>query len=158
MTATPIGDSLRDRFGSRDTTHALGVPGDWAGCAAWHSLCAYEAGRAEALREFAQVLDEMTELARPGTAVRGSLVQIAKLARERSSASPGATEDARPVSLDAPEASGSPQGREDAIRYDERRRLLAASRSITVLMTRADGAKVAVVQWSALLKALGLKP
>lgn len=45
-----------------------------------------------------------------------------------------------------------------ALSYGERRRMLDAARPLTVLMTRADGAQVAAVQWSALLEALGMKP
>jgi hypothetical protein len=57
-----------------------------------------------------------------------------------------------------PESPGPSQAREDAIRYDERRRVLDAARRVTVLMKRTDDHTVAAVQWSELLEALGMKP
>jgi len=61
---------------------------------------------------------------------------------------PEALAEAEPASLNSAES----------MRYDERRKVLDAARSITVLMTRANGAEVAAVQWSELLEALGMKP
>jgi hypothetical protein len=50
---TTVGDRLRSVFGGepgRGTTHS-------AGCAAWHVLCAYQSGAAEALRHLAADLE-----------------------------------------------------------------------------------------------------
>lgn len=71
---TPVGDVLRACFGGaegRGTTHS-------EGCARWHSLCAYQAGRAEALAQVAAGL-EADAAAVGEMAARGELPWVSML-------------------------------------------------------------------------------
>ena len=104
MSLTPIGDSLRARFGGRISTHALGTADDPAGCEAWHSYCAYSAGAAEALRSLAAELDgcaAITRTLRGSAFAIGAFSQAAEMAREAAAGGPGAISSPSPVERDA---------------------------------------------------------
>jgi hypothetical protein len=112
------------------------------------------------LTSLAADIDHLAEVAPLGVQ-RTILGEVARLARERAESYRAGTQDAGTGDGRAGDAQESPepsQAREDAIRYDERRKVLDAARSRTVQMTRADGQEVAAVQWSSLLEALGVKP
>ena len=99
MSLTPIGDSLRARFGGRISTHALGTADDPAGCEAWHSYCAYSAGAAEALRSLAAEF-EAEDALRLTDLAKGAYRHAAKMARERAGGKPESAAESGPQSSD----------------------------------------------------------